>query len=142
MVSPSEQGLLLFERIAAAPVPVGPFSHAVEAGNWIFVTGQMPTFPDEPARQLPDGIEAQTRQVMANLHIVLCGLGLDWGHVARVGAYLTRFEQDYASFNRVYSSYFPAEQLPARTCIGVTALACGALVEVDLIAYRGGDRGR
>jgi reactive intermediate/imine deaminase len=136
-MSSSGDGPLLFEHLPEAPAPVGPFSHAVEAANWIFVTGQMPTFPGEPARQLPDGIEAQTRQVMANLHIVLRGLGLDWGHVARVGAYLIRFEQDYASFNHIYASYFPPKQLPARTCIGVAALACGALVEVDLIAYRG-----
>lgn len=142
MITSSEDGLLSFGRFPAAPMPVGPFSHAVEGGSWIFVTGQMPTHPGEPTRELPQGIEAQTRQVMANLHIVLQGLGLDWGHVARVGAYLTRFEQDYARFNSVYSSYFPAEQLPARTCIGVTALACGALVEVDLIAYRGGNRER
>jgi reactive intermediate/imine deaminase len=141
MISSSAEGRLLFERIPAAPAPVGPFSHAVEAGGWIFVTGQMPTIPGEPARPLADGIEPQTRQVMANLHIVLRGLGLDWGHVARVGAYLTRFEQDYASFNRVYASYFPPKQLPARTCIGVAALACGAVVEVDLIAYRSGNRG-
>ncbi|HML27880.1 MAG TPA: RidA family protein, partial [Hyphomicrobium sp.] len=72
----------------------------------------------------------------ANLHIVLRGLGLDWPNVVRAGAYLTNFEEDYSRFNEIYSSYFLADRLPARTCIGVTALAHRARVEVDLVAFR------
>ena len=55
-------------------------------------------------------------------------------HVVSVRAYLTRFEQDYAPMNAVYRSYFPPDRLPARTCIGVTGLARGALVEIDMVA--------
>ena len=126
----------LFHVIAGAPEPVGPFSHATEAVGWVFVTGQMPTYPGKPLEPLPEGIEAQTRRVMDNLHHVLEPLGLSFRNVVRVCAYLTRFEEDYEEFNRVYRSYFAAHRLPARTCIGVAALARGARVEVDLIARR------
>ena len=54
----------------------------------------------------------------------------------KIRAYLTAFERDYAQFNETYASYFPADRRPARTTIGVTALAVGALVEIDLIARR------
>ena len=126
----------LFHMIAGAPTPVAPFSHAVEADGWVFLTGQMPTSPAEDAAPLPDGINAQTRRVMDNLIIVLRGLGLDLRHVVSARVFLTRFEQDYAPMNAVYRSYFPPDQLPARTCVGVTGLARGALVESDLIARR------
>lgn len=130
----------LFHMVSDAPTPVAPFSHAVEADGWVFLTGQMPTLPHNDAAPLPEGIEAQTRQVMNNLIIVLRGLGLDLRHVVSVRAYLARFEQDYAPMNAVYQSYFPPDRLPARTCVGVTGLARGALVEIDLIARRfGGD---
>ena len=127
-----------FHLIAAAPEPVGPFSHATETDGWVFVTGQMPTRPGHPREPLPAGIEAQTHRVLENLRQVLAGLGLGFAHVVRSGAYLTHFEEDYERFNRVYRTYFEPLALPARTCIGVTALACGARVEVDLIARRPG----
>jgi reactive intermediate/imine deaminase len=127
---------LLFHMIAGAPTPVAPFSHAVEADGWVFLTGQMPTLPDDDSAPLPDSIEAQTRRVMDNLIIVLRGLGLGLQHVVNVRAYLARFDQDYAPMNAVYRSYFPPDRLPARTCVGVTGLARGALVEIDLVARR------
>lgn len=126
----------IFHMLEAAPTPVAPFSHAVEADGWVLLTGQMPTYPDDDTRPLPEGIEAQTRRVMDNLCLVLQGLGLGLEHVVGVRAYLTRFDQDYAAMNRVYASYFPPQRRPARTCIGVTALARGALVEIDMIARR------
>jgi len=126
----------LFHMIAGAPTPVAPFSHAVEVDGWVFLTGQMPTLPGDDSALLPEGIEAQTRRVMDNLIIVLCGLGLGLQDVVSVRAYLTHFEQDYAAMNAVYRSYFPPDRLPARTCVGVTGLARGALVEIDLVARR------
>lgn len=125
-----------FHMIAAAPEPVAPFSHAAEVDGWIFVTGQMPTYPGRPEAAIPEGIEAQTHLVIDNLKRVLRGLGLGLEHVVRAGAYLTHFAEDYPTFNRVYQSYFGQGRLPARTCIGVTALARGARVEIDLIARR------
>ncbi|MEJ0019602.1 MAG: RidA family protein [Acetobacteraceae bacterium] len=126
----------LFHMIAGAPTPVAPFSHAVEVDGWVFVTGQMPTIPGDDAAPLPEGIEAQTRRVMDNLEIVLRGVGLGLRHLVNVRVYLTQFEQDYAPMNAVYRCYFPPDRLPARTCVGVTGLARGALVEIDLIARR------
>ena len=126
----------LFHMIAGAPAPVAPFSHAVEAEGWVFVTGQMPTEPEDDLAPLPDGVEAQTRRVMDNLKIVLAGLDLGLEHVIFARVYLTAFKRDYAAMNNTYKSYFPADRLPARTCVGVTGLARDALVEIDLIAKR------
>ncbi|MEM9757119.1 MAG: RidA family protein [Pseudomonadota bacterium] len=125
-----------FHMIAGAPRPVAPFSHAVTAGGFVFLTGQMPTDPDAPDAPLPDGIAAQTRVVMANLQIVLSGLHLTLADVVQMRAYLTEFERDYAVFNATYAGFFPPDRLPARTTVGVTALAVGALVEIDAVALR------
>ena len=126
----------VFHRLAAAPQPVAPFSHAVESDGWVLVTGQMPTDPDDDAKPLPAGVEAQTRRVMENLAIVLGELGLGLEHALQMRVYLTDFERDYAAMNAVYASFFPPDRLPARTCVGVTGLARGALVEIDLVARR------
>ena len=87
------------------PQPVAPFSHAVESDGFVFVTGQMPDTPDAPG-VLPDGIVAQTRNVMSNLQTVLAGLGLGLPHVVMARVYLTRFKEDYAAMNETYRSYF------------------------------------
>lgn len=126
----------LFHMVRGAPDPVAPFSHAVEADGWIFVTGQMPfsgTSVDEP---YPQGIAAQTHQVMKNLQTVLggCGLGLD--DVVQVRIYLLNFDADYAAMNAVYADYFAPGRRPARTCVGVNGLAKGALIEIDMVARR------
>jgi reactive intermediate/imine deaminase len=126
----------IFHMLAGGPRPVAPFSHAVEADGWVFVTGQMPNESDDHARPLPSGIEAQTHQVMRNLRRVLGGIGLDFGSVLFARVYLTHFADDYQAMNGVYASYFPADRRPARTCIGVTGLALGARVEIDLLAKR------
>ncbi|MCA3265061.1 MAG: RidA family protein [Azospirillum sp.] len=122
--------------IGAGPRPVAPFSHAVEADGWVFVTGQMPTDPAAPDAPLAPGIEAQTRRVMDNLAIVLDGLGLTLADTVMARVYLTEFARDYAAMNAVYAGYFAPGKLPARTCVGVTALAVGALVEIDLVVKR------
>ncbi len=124
--------------IAGAPTPVAPFSHAVAADGWLFVTGQMPTDPHNDAAPLPAGIEAQTRRVLDNLKLVLAGTGSRLEEVVFARVYLTDFKRDYAAMNAVYKSYFPPGKLPARTCIGVTGLARDALVEIDLLVRRGG----
>jgi reactive intermediate/imine deaminase len=125
-----------FLMVPGAPALVAPYSHATAVDGWVFVTGQLPIDPDDDNRPLPEGIEAQTRKVIENLRRVLAGSasGLDQVVFARV--YLTQFERDYAPMNTVYESYFAPARLPARTCIGVTALARGALVEIDLLARK------
>lgn len=128
--------LPIHHMIAAGPRPVAPFSHAVEADGWVFVTGQMPTDPDAPDAPLPQGIAAQTRRVIENLKIVLGGVGLELEHVTMARIYLTAFERDYAAMNAVWVDCFEEGKLPARTTVGVTGLAVGALVEIDLVARR------
>ena len=125
----------LFHMIEGAPAPVAPYSHAVETDGWVFVTGQMPNDADDD-RPLPQGIEGQTHKVMENLQVVLVGLGLGLERVVAARVFITRFEDDYVAMNAVYASYFPSDRRPARTCIGVTGLARGALVEIDMIARR------
>jgi reactive intermediate/imine deaminase len=122
--------------VSDGPLPVAPFSHAVEAGGFVFVTGQMPTDPAAPDAPLLEGVEAQTRRVVENLKVVLAGVGLDLGDVTMARIYLTHFERDYAALNALWPSFFEPGKLPARTTVGVTGLAVGALVEIDLVARR------
>ncbi|WP_321947447.1 RidA family protein [Paraburkholderia sp. J10-1] len=126
----------LFHMIAGAPDPVAPFSHAVECEGWVFVTGQMPFTGTSIDSPYPEGIEAQTHAVMANLKTVLAGCGLDQSNVICARIFLTHFSEDYERMNAVYRTYFPAGRFPARTCIGVTGLAKDARVEIDFIARR------
>jgi 2-iminobutanoate/2-iminopropanoate deaminase len=126
----------VFHMLGRAPAPVAPFSHAVEIDGWVFVTGQLPIEPRNEAAPVPEGIENQTRKVFDNLLIVLNGVGLELSHVISARVFLTHFERDYEEMNAVYATYFAPDRRPARTCIGVTALARGSLVEIDLIARR------
>ena len=128
--------LPLHHVISGAPKAPAPYSHAVEADGFVFVTGQMPNDPLRPDAPLPQGIEAQTRQVFANLKLVLGEIGLGLEHVTMARIYLTEFRRDYVGLNRVWLEMFDAGTLPARTTIGVTALAMDALVEIDLVAKR------
>ncbi|HVH73960.1 MAG TPA: RidA family protein [Stellaceae bacterium] len=124
----------IFHMQAGAPPPVAPYSHLVEVDGWLFVTGQIAS--EAEGDPLPEGIEAQTRKVIENLRRVLEGVGASLGNVVAVRAFLTDFERDYAAFNRVYEGYFAPGRLPARTTIGVTALARGGILEIDMIARR------
>ena len=125
-----------FHLFAKGPRPVAPFSHAVESDGWVILTGQMPTDPGAPDAPLPAGIEAQTIRVMQNLALILGEMGLDLSHLVQCRCFLTEFARDYAAFNATYETFFPATRRPARTTVGVTALAVGALVEIDGIALR------
>ena len=115
------------------PKRVGPFSHAVKAGGFLFVTGQMPTLPNDPTKLIAGDISNQTHQVMKNLKTVLVAANSSLEDVVFVRIYLVNFE-DFDAMNAVYKSYFLPDKLPARTCIGVTGLAVGASIEIDLIA--------
>ena len=115
------------------PKRLGPFSHAVKAGGFLFVTGQMPTLTNDPTKLIEGDIISQTHQVMKNLKHVLTAANTSLEDVVFVRIYLINF-QDFEKMNAVYESYFVSEKLPARTCIGVTGLAVGASVEIDLIA--------
>ena len=121
---------LVFED---GPKRVGPFSHAVKAGGFLFVTGQMPTLTNDPTKLIEGDIISQTHQVMKNLIHVLTAANTSLEDVVFVRIYLINF-QDFDKMNAVYESYFSSDKLPARTCIGVTGLAVDASVEIDLIA--------
>lgn len=127
---------LLFHMIGGAPDPVAPFSHAVEADGWVMLTGQMPFTGTSNESAYPESIEDQTRQTMQNLQTVLTGCGLTLEHVASVRIYLRHFDEDYVRMNAVYAGYFPEGRRPARTCIGVSGLARGARIEIDMVARR------
>jgi 2-iminobutanoate/2-iminopropanoate deaminase len=116
---------------APPPPPTAAYSHAVRAGDLLFVTGQLGVDPKTNAL-VPGGAAAQTRQVMQNLETVLAGAGTSFGRVVMVRIYLVDFA-DYPAVNAVYASYFEPGRLPARTTVGVTALALGGAVEIDLI---------
>jgi reactive intermediate/imine deaminase len=125
---------LEFLNFAAAPPPppTAAYSHAVRAGEYLFVTGQLGVDPATNAL-VPGGTVAQTHQVMRNLQAVLAGAGTTLARAVMVRIYLTNFA-DYAAVNAAYASYFAPGKLPARTTVGVTALALGGAVEIDLIA--------
>ena len=118
---------------SSAPQKVAPFSHAVRAGDYLFITGQMPTLKNDNTKLVDGGIEAQTHQVMKNLIDVLNAAGSSLEKVIFARVYLVNFG-DFDKMNSVYASYFIEDNLPARTCIGVTGLAVGASVEIDFIA--------
>jgi reactive intermediate/imine deaminase len=126
----------IFHLLPDAPKPVAPYSHAVEAGGFVFVTGQLATDPDDDSLPVPAGIEAQTRKVFDNLARVLKGCGLTFADVACVRIFLTDFKRDYAAMNAIYATYFDADKRPTRTTIGVTDLARDGIVEIDMIAVR------
>jgi len=119
-------------RGAPPPPPTAPYSHAVRAGDYLFVTGQLGVDP-VTGRLVSGGIAAQTHQVMRNLQTVLSGAGASLDRAVFARVYLVNFD-DYPVMNGVYASYFAPGRLPGRTCVGVTGLALGGLVEIDLIA--------
>ena len=119
-----------FTAEQGVPPAVAPFSHATRWGDLLFVTGQMPTVPETGA-MIEGGLVEQAQQVRRNLEAVLRPFGATMEDALMVRVYLTEWE-DYAAFNAQYASWFKGP-LPARTCVGVTGLAVGAMVEIDLI---------
>jgi 2-iminobutanoate/2-iminopropanoate deaminase len=116
---------------APPPPPTAAYSHAVRAGEWLFVTGQLGVDPKTGAL-VPGGTVAQCRQVMQNLATVLRSAGTSLDRAVMTRIYLTDFA-DYAAVNAEYARHFAPGKLPARTTVGVTALALGGAVEIDLI---------
>ena len=115
--------------------PLGPFCHAVRAGDFLFVTGQL---AEDPAtgEVVVGPVDQQVRQVMENLKLVLTHAGTGFEQVVMARVFITdmRYLQPV---NEIYSSYFPAQHRPARTTIGVMGLAGLGDVEIDLIVYCG-----
>jgi 2-iminobutanoate/2-iminopropanoate deaminase len=126
----------VFERITLPDMPlVSPYCHAVRAGDFLFVTGQLAQDPQTGAI-VRGSIEDQTRQVMDNLKRVLDHAGTSFNRVTMARIFLTdiRFIQ---TVNQIYASYFHPDELPSRTTIGITGLAGLGDIEIDLIVYCG-----
>jgi 2-iminobutanoate/2-iminopropanoate deaminase len=111
------------------PPPVGPFSQAVSTGDLIYFSGQVGL--DAGGRIIAGGIEAQARQIFANLSAVLEAAGKSFADVVRVGVFLTDMA-DFAALNAIYAGNFN-EPYPARTTVAVAALPLGAAVEIDMV---------
>ena len=116
-----------------APAAIGPYSQAIACGEWIFLSGQIPLDPQR-GELVDGGIEAQTRQVMANLGAVLTAAGVDFSALVKTTIYLTDLA-NFAVVNAIYGEAFPSIP-PARATVQVAALPKGALVEIDGIACR------
>ena len=111
-----------------------PFSAAVRVGDVLYLSGQIGALPDG---SLPEGIEAQARQAMANVEAVLAGAGLGFGDVFHCLVMLADMAE-WGAFNRVYLEHFEADRLPARSAFAAAGLALGARVEIECRAYAGG----
>lgn len=117
-----------------APGAIGPYSQAVRAGDFLFLSGQIPLDP-ETGRIVADGIVDQTHQVLRNLGAVLKAGGATFQHVTKTTVYLQDMA-DFAAMNEVYGTYFSAPA-PARATIQAAGLPRGVRVEIDVVAYLG-----
>lgn len=118
---------------AANAAAVGPYSHGIDAGDFVYLSGQTPLDP-ATGRLVTGGIEAQTEQCFKNLFAVLAAGGLTSANVIKVNVYLTEMG-NFKAMNEVYARQFQ-EPYPARTTIGVAALPLGASIEIEMIARR------
>lgn len=118
-------------RPAAAPAPVGPYSHAIRAGRLLFCSGQIPLDP-ATGQLVAGGIREQTRRVLQNVRLLLADQGLDFRHVLKTTVFMTNLG-DFAAMNEVYAEFFSQEP-PARSTVQVAALPRGAQVEIEVIA--------
>jgi 2-iminobutanoate/2-iminopropanoate deaminase len=118
---------------SANGVAVGPYSHAVEAGGLVLLSGQTPIDPGT-GELVSGGIDVQTRRCLENLTAVLAAGGLTRADVVKCTVYLTDIA-DFSAMNAAYAEYFD-EPFPARTTIAVAGLPLGARVEIEMIAQR------
>lgn len=116
-----------------APAAVGPYSQAIDCGDLVFLSGQIPLVP-ETGLVADGGLEAQAHQMFANIKAVLAEAGMSLSNVVKTTVFMTALSQ-FAAFNAVYAEYFKAPY-PARSCVEVSALPKGVLVECELIAKR------
>ncbi len=121
-----------------APAAVGPYSQAVRCGDTIYVSGQLPIDPRTEA--MPESVEEQARQSLANIRAILEAAGCTMADVCRCGIFLTDLD-DFQAVNRVYASFFDGD-FPARATVEVSRLPLGARVEIDAIAVAAGGRDR
>ena len=116
-----------------APAAVGPYSQAIDCGDTVYCSGQIPLDPQTGA-VVEGGLEAQAHQMFRNVKAVLAEAGLELENVVKTTVFMTDLGQ-FAALNAIYAEYF-AEPYPARSCVEVSALPKGVLVECEVIARR------
>ena len=116
-----------------APAAIGPYSQAVWAGDFLYLSGMMPIDPETGALE-PADITLQAQRIMTNIEAVLAEAGLTQENVVKTTCFLSDMG-NFAAFNAVYGAYFSSK--PARSCVAVRELPKSALVEVEVIAYKG-----
>lgn len=116
-----------------APKAVGPYSQAVEANGFLFISGQIPIHP-LTGKVVEGGIKEQTEQVLQNIGVILNEAGLSYGNVIKTTCLLSDMD-NFAVMNEVYARYFTSE-MPARAAYGVVRLPLGVMVEIECIAAR------
>lgn len=114
-----------------SPAPVGPYSHAVRVGDFLFCSGQIPL--DAEGQLVPGDIRAQTEQVLRNVRAILDDQKLAFEHVVKTTVFLTSLG-DFAAMNEVYARFFTGHP-PARSTVQVAALPKGANVEIEVVAH-------
>lgn len=117
-------------RSNSAPAAIGPYSQAIRAGQFVFASGQLGL--DPITGKLQDGVEAQTRQALANVSAVLAASGSSIDKVVKTTLFLANMA-DFATVNAIYGEHF-AHEPPARSTVQVAALPLGGLVEIEVIA--------
>lgn len=115
-----------------APSAIGPYSQAVQAGQFVFCSGQVGINP-ATGKFIGVDIESQTKQVIQNLRMVLAAAGLDLSHVVKTTIFLVDLE-DFSSVNKIYGAEF-GDHKPARATVQVAGLPLGALIEIECSAY-------
>lgn len=116
-----------------APAAIGPYSQAIEAGGFVFVSGQLPIDP-ATGEFAPGGVKELTRQSLTNMQHILAEAGLTMENVVKTTVFLADMA-DFADMNSVYAEFFPSV-CPARSAVAVKTLPKGALVEIECIAAR------
>ena len=124
----------MIKRISTdkAPAAIGPYSQALDTGNMLFISGQIPI--DPATGTMPESVEEQAKQVLTNITNILAEAGLTMANVVKTSVFLSDLN-DFAAVNEVYASFF-AEPYPARSCVQVAAIPKGAKVEIETIAVK------
>jgi len=115
-----------------APKAIGPYSQAVEVNGTLYISGQVPIIPETGT--MPEGIKAQTEQVMKNIGAILEAAGYTYNHVVKSTCLLSDMD-NFQAMNEVYGQYYK-ENPPARAAYGVVKLPLGALIEIETIAVK------
>lgn len=115
-----------------APEAVGPYVQAIQKGDMLYLSGQLGLIP--ATGELPDGVEKQTRQSLNNIQAVLDEAGFGVNDIVKTTIYLTDMET-FGLVNEIYAEFF-GEEKPARSCVEVSGLPKGGLVEIEVIAVR------